>query len=165
MAHARLLVFVLLALAISGCQKAKYGREYGLSHADERISIRFEDAPFDVGVAAYLNTRSCRTINVTNKGGAPVMLDVFAFHLVKQGTFGGVSRELKLLVRDSPPPAQNALVAPLGENVLVIGNWPLRQLRIAPGVESSSCVDGFLDLSSEDIGLSLEWLEDAPTST
>jgi len=161
MTQARLLTFILLAVFVSGCQKAKFGHEYRLSHSDERISIRFDDAPFDPQVAAYLNSRACRSINVTNEGSAPITLDVYAFHLVKEDSFGEPSKELKVLVRDSPRPEQSAVVAPIGGNVLVVGSWSLRQVQAAPGISSTRCVDNFIDLSGEDFSLSLEWLEGA----
>lgn len=153
---------VLMATALSACGKAQYDQEYWISRGSERIAIRFDRAGVDPQVAAVLSPGSivCDAIVVRNAGPAPVTLDVYVFALGRVDLFGDLVQELKILVRNSPDKSAPGQVFPLGENVIVTGQWGVRQARIPPGRESYTCVSNFARLDSVDYDLSLSWLED-----
>ena len=153
-------ILALVAIGgLSACQKVEWRRDYRLSHMDERIAIRFEPAAADPQTAAFMGINTCHRFIVTNEGAKPVTLDVYVAALARKNMFGGLENELKVLVRKSPDPFA-PLVAPLGKNVIVTGQWGVQQANIAPSGISYNCADGFVDLSSGKYGLSTTWLDD-----
>jgi hypothetical protein len=154
----RLFGLVLMMAALSACQRAEYRHQYWLSHAGQRIPVSFNPAAVDPYTAAAMGVNTCDAILVRNGGSAAVMIDVFVFAVGKVNQFGDLEQEIKVLIRNSPRPEAPAMLAPLGDNVVVTGQWGVSRTTIKPGRESYTCVDNFPNLRNADYGISLRWL-------
>jgi hypothetical protein len=154
----RLVGLVLIAAALSACQRAEYRHQYWLSHAGERIAVSFNPAAVDPYTAAAMGVNTCDAILVRNGGSAPVTVDVFVFAVGKVNQLGNLEQEIKVLIRNSPDPKAPAMLAPLGDNVVVTSQWGVSRTTIEPGRESYTCVDNFPNLRNANYGISLRWL-------